>query len=279
MLGQPIGFASFAIVECMSSTKFHIKTIGYLAASQSFTQDTEVALLVVNLIKKDLSTPPTSSFAASSATALTLAHLQMVLSALSTLLTPTLARDLGPDLLALLSHSRPAIRKQAMLLLWKIARSWPGVVEVSFPRSDEDPWIGRLRERLEDDDPTVVSATVNLVCELARRDPKTYLSLAPELFGLLTGGTNNWMLIKIVKLFAVLTPHEPRLVKKLVPPLTELIETTPAMSLLYECIQTSIVGGILQGAEGEALASTCVDKLHTFLEDVDQNRKSSFVCL
>lgn len=59
--------------------------------------------------------------------------------------------------------------------------------------------------------------------------------------------------------------------RKLVPPLTELIETTPAMSLLYECIQTSIVGGMLSGREGEALAQTCVDKLKAFLEDIDQN--------
>lgn len=44
------------------------------------------------------------------------------------------------------------------------------------------------------------------------------------------------------------------------------------MSLLYECIQTSIVGGMLNGREGEALAATCVDKLKGFLEDVDQNR-------
>lgn len=62
--------------------------------------------------------------------------------------------------------------------------------------------------------------------------------------------------------------------RKLVPPLTELIETTPAMSLLYECIQTSIVGGMLNGTEGEALAHTCVEKLQCFLEDVDQNRMS-----
>lgn len=75
----------------------------------------------------------------------------------------------------------------------------------------------------------------------------------------------------LTRQFAVLTPLEPRLVRKLVPPLTELIETTPAMSLLYECIQTSIVGGMLNGREGEALAATCVDKLKGFLEDVDQN--------
>lgn len=52
MLGYSISFASFAIVECMTSTKPHIKSIGYLAASQCFDRETEVAVLVVNLVKK-----------------------------------------------------------------------------------------------------------------------------------------------------------------------------------------------------------------------------------
>jgi AP-3 complex subunit delta-1 len=48
--------------------------------------------------------------------------------------------------------------------------------------------------------PAVVAATVNVLCELARRNPKNYLLLAPQLFHLLTTSANNWMLIKIVKL-------------------------------------------------------------------------------
>ncbi|GAA5831936.1 hypothetical protein JCM3766R1_000162 [Sporobolomyces carnicolor] len=272
MLGYSISFASFAIVECMTSSKFHIKFIGYLAASQCFDKETEVAVLVVNLVKKDLLTPPTPVFS-SSPSSTTVAHLTSTLSSVSLLLTPPLARDLAPDILSLLSHSRPTVRKQTVLLLWRILKSWPDVRELSSGREErgEDPWVERMRERLADEDMGVVGATVNVVCEAARKDPRRYLSLAPELFGLLTGGTNNWMLIKIIKLFAVLTPEEPRLVKKLVPPLTDLIETTPAMSLLYECIQTSIVGGMLNGRDGEILATTCVEKLGSFLEDVDQN--------
>ena len=46
----------------------------------------------------------------------------------------------------------------------------------------------------------VVAATVNVLCELTRRNPKDYLSLAPQLFHLLTSSSNNWMLIKIIKL-------------------------------------------------------------------------------
>ena len=46
----------------------------------------------------------------------------------------------------------------------------------------------------------VICAVVNLICELARKNPKNYLSLAPQLFNLLNTSTNNWMLIKIIKL-------------------------------------------------------------------------------
>lgn len=46
----------------------------------------------------------------------------------------------------------------------------------------------------------VVAATVNVLCELARKNPPDYLPLAPQLFHLLTTSSNNWMLIKIIKL-------------------------------------------------------------------------------
>jgi AP-3 complex subunit delta-1 len=131
------------------------------------------------------------------------------------------------------------------------------------------PTFQRLKDKLEDPEPGVQSAAVNVVCELARKNPKNYLSLAPIFFKLLSESQNNWLRIKIIKLFAALTPLEPRLAKKLVDPLTSLIHSTPAMSLLYECIMT-----ILQGMP-EHLPSVqlCVEKLRMLIEDQDQNLK------
>lgn len=42
MLGYDISWAGFNIIEVMSSNKFTLKRIGYLAASQSFHADSEV---------------------------------------------------------------------------------------------------------------------------------------------------------------------------------------------------------------------------------------------
>jgi hypothetical protein len=80
-----------------------------------------------------------------------------------------------------------------------------------------------------------------------------------------------------IQQFAILTPLEPRLVRKLLPPLTSIIRTTPAMSLLYECINGIIQGGILDGGDdsaGEEIATLCVSKLRSMIMvEGDPNRK------
>ena len=72
------------------------------------------------------------------------------------------------------------------------------------------------------------------------------------------------------------------MIKKLLPPLTNLIRTTPAMSLLYECINGVIQGGILEGTEGaregEEIASLCVGKLRGMIAvEGDPNRMSNCI--
>lgn len=46
----------------------------------------------------------------------------------------------------------------------------------------------------------VQSAAVNVICELARKNPRNYLSLHEIFFKLMNTSSNNWMLIKIIKL-------------------------------------------------------------------------------
>ncbi|TFY71813.1 hypothetical protein EVG20_g1192 [Dentipellis fragilis] len=250
MLGHDMGWASFHVVEVMSSPKYHLKTVGYLAATQSFSQETDVLMLTTNLVKKDLTSTP--------------ADVAVTLNGLSHIVSPDLARDLAHDLVGLLNHSRPHIRKRAVIAVYKVLVKYPEATPFA---------LTRLKEKLDDQDIGVVATTVNVLCELVQQSPRDYLSLAPQLFHLLTTSSNNWMLIKIIKLFGFLSPHEPRLVKKLQPPITELISTTAAISLLYECVHTCIVGGMLQTASGNSLAELCVTKLATFLQDPDQNLK------
>ena len=58
-------------------------------------------------------------------------------------MTSDLARDLHPEIIAMLNHSRPAIRKRAVVALYKVVVNYPDVTSVALPR---------LAEKLSDSD-------------------------------------------------------------------------------------------------------------------------------
>ncbi|TKA26294.1 hypothetical protein B0A50_05073 [Salinomyces thailandicus] len=249
MFGHDMSWASFNVLEVMSSPKYVQKRVGYLAAVQSFRPDTEVLMLAENLLKKDLNSPDKLMIA-------------LPLGTIPHVINASMANSLLTDLVPRLSHSNPAIRKKTIVTLYRLALVYPETLRPAWPK---------IKERLldENEDPSVTAAIVNVICELGWRRPQDFLPLAPRLFELLTAGGNNWMAIKIIKLFSTLTPLEPRLVKKLLPPLTSIIKTTPAMSLLYECINGIIQGGIMEAAEGttegDEVARLCLSKLRAML--------------
>lgn len=248
MMGHSINFASFYITEVMSSPVFATKRIGYLSAAQSFSPATDVLLLTTNQFKKDLTNGKVQDCS-------------QALTCLGKLITEELGRDLESDIAMLLSSPRPYIRKKALLVLYRLILVYPDTLSV----------VGtKFRDMLGDPDPSVVCAAVTVTCELAKASPRNFLALAPVLYQLLTSpASNNWMLIKIVKLMGVLTPLEPRLGRKLVEPLVSLMRNTRAKSLLYECCST-VTSGLLAHPEAVEL---CAQHLGNFMVDSDQNLK------
>ncbi|CRG89865.1 AP-3 complex subunit delta [Talaromyces islandicus] len=258
MFGYDMSWASFHVLEVMSSPKYLQKRVGYLAAAQSFRAETEVLMLATNLLKKD-------------AVSSSVINLSLPLATLPHIITPSLAMSLLNDLLPRLSHSNTTVRKKTVVVLYRLALVYPETLKLAWPK---------MKELLMDDheDNSVIAATVNVVCELGWRRPHDFLPLAPRLFELLVDSGNNWMAIKVIKLFATLIPLETRLIRKLMRPLISIIQTTSAMSLLYECINGIIQGGVLSEAEGtqegDEIASLCVTKLRGMVVmDADPNLK------
>ncbi|PYI10511.1 Adaptor protein complex AP-3 delta subunit [Aspergillus sclerotiicarbonarius CBS 121057] len=264
MFGYDMSWASFHVLEVMSSAKYLQKRAGYLGAVQSFRPDTEVLMLATNLLKKDLVSH-------------SIPNMSLPLITLPTIATTSLAMSLLPDVLSRISHSHAVVRKKAVICLYRLTLAYPDALKLAWPK---------IKERLMDDeeDTSVTTAVLNVVCELGWRRPHDFLPLAPRLFELLVDGGNNWMAIKIIKLFATLTPLEPRLVRKLHRPLVNIIQTTTAMSLLYECINGLIQGGILDGDAGieetDEIANLCVGKLRGMVvSDSDPNPIVKYVAL
>lgn len=259
MIGYDVSWASFAIVEVMSQSKFAHKRIGYLAANQSFTDTTDVILLTTNLFKKEFNSTYNQY------------EIGVAINCLANIATHDLARDCIADLVTLMGHQKPYIRKKTVLAMFKLYVKYPQGLRLSFDS---------LKERLEDTESSVVSTAVNVICELAYKNPRNYLSMAPQFFRLLTTSSNNWMLIKVVKLLGALVSEEPRLARKLLDPLATIIKSTGAKSLQYECIHTITQALIFTKKEdgsdaknASEVVQLCSDHLKGFVEDMDQNLK------
>jgi len=257
MIGYDMSWASFRIIEVMSAQWFGHRRVGYLAATLSFTQSTDVVLLTTHLFRKAFTL---TSNGQDGMTEGLMFESGCALACLAQIVTPDLSKDILNDIYLMMNNSNPYVRKKSVLVLYRICKRWPQALRLSF---------ARLKDRLEDENQSVVSAAVYVICELAERNAKNYLPLAPTFFKILTTSTNNWVLIKVVKLLGALSPEEPRLAKKLAEPLADIITTTPAKSLLYECVNTLLKGKLTS----KAAIRLCMDKLKSFIEDPDQNLK------
>jgi len=245
MLGYDMSWATFAVVEVMSHNRFAVKRPGYLASSISFCETTDVGLLTINLFKKDFGSK--SQY-----------ECGLALSCLSSICSAEISRDIMTDLVAMLSSSRPYLRKKTILCLFRMFQKDPPALRTYFPR---------LKERLSDEDQGVLTATVNTFLELARRNARNYLSLVPQLYHILVNTTNNWLSIKLLKVFQLLCPLEPRLPAKMVEPLTNLLNTTKAQSVEFEAIRCTV----RTMPDGTELMNVAMEKLQTFLKSSDRN--------
>lgn len=178
-----MSWAAFNVLEVMASPKLHQKRVGYLGAIQTFRPDTDVLMLATNLLIKDLRTSATTTIGLP---IVTLPHV----------ITPSLALSVLPELLPRLNHTHPATRKKTIVTLYRLALEYPESLRAAWPRIKE-----RLMDR--DEDPSVIAAIINVICELGWRRPHDFLPLAPRLFELLVDSGNNWMAIKLIKLVSI----------------------------------------------------------------------------
>ncbi|CAN4088820.1 unnamed protein product [Withania somnifera] len=246
--GVDMSWAAFHAIELSSSHSFNFKRIAYLAASLSFDPSTtDVILLLTHQLRKDLQSPNSH-------------EVSLALNALYFVSTPDLARDLTPEIFTILNSSKGSTRKKAIAVTLRLFELYPDAVRLCFKR---------LVENLENSDPGIVSAVVGVFCELARKEPKSYLPLAPEFYKILVDSRNNWLLIKVLKIFVELAPLEPRLGKKLLEPICDHLRRTGAKSLAFECVRT-IVSSF---SEYESAVRLAVGKIKEFLHDDDPNLK------
>lgn len=251
MYNYDMSWSNFQILEVMSSSKFQQKRIGYLAAMQLFKNEQDLLILATNQFKKDLNSHN---------------HIEIGLALLgiATIVTPNLSKDINDDVLMKLLHSKPYIRKKAILAMYKIFIQYPDSLRLNFLK---------IIEKLDDEDISVVSATVSVICEISKKNPHIFISYLPKFFTILEGTKNNWLVIRILKLFQSLSKVEPRMKKKIMPTIIDLMLNTQASSLIYECVNCIVNGNMLTTEKDKDTAKLCIKELMEFFKTKDSNLK------
>ena len=253
MYGFDMSWCNFQILEVMLSAKFQQKRIGYLAAIQLFQNERDLLILATNQFKKDLNSH--NAF-----------EIGLALSGIATIVTPHLLQDINEDVLLKLTHLKPYIRKKAVLAMYKVFLQYPELLRANYTR---------VLDMLDDPDVLVVSAAINVICEISKKSPTVFVQYLPQFFRILEETKNNWLTIRILKLFSSLLQVEPRMKKKILPTIMELMLLTQASSLVYECINCIVSGTMLlaDSLKDRDTARVCVDHLMRFFELRDSNLK------
>lgn len=245
--GYDIEWAGFYMLEIISSLKFSQKRTGYLVVSQSLKSTSEVLILTTGLFRRDFVSK-------------NMLETCVAVNCLASIVNEELARELLNDCITLLNTGKYVLRKKVCVLMFKMFYYWPEGLSQA---------IERLAEKTRDENIGVVVGTVNTIYELSRRNPRSVLFTAKQMYELLNSTSNNWLIIKLIKLFGELCKVEPRLYKKLIDPLTRILHNSSAKSVEYEitkCIFTHF-------SEYPKLLSLAVERLQNFLESNDPNLK------
>ncbi|CCH59341.1 hypothetical protein TBLA_0B05070 [Henningerozyma blattae CBS 6284] len=262
MYGFDMSWANFYILEIMSSKNFQQKRIGYLAASQTFYKDDDISILATNLIKNDLKYTFSNNINNTNNTnSVSTYKIGIALNGISNICTSSLARDISDDLVLMLKNKNPYIRKKTIIALFKVFLNYPESLRDNF-----DAFI----DCLNDSDLSVISTTISVIVELSKKIPNFFIKISPILYDLLINIDNNWIIIRLLKLFTNLTNFEPKLKFKLLPKVLNLLNNSNATSIIYESINCILNTSMLD-ANDFSTAQICLNKLLEFLNSKDPN--------
>ncbi|KAI4178347.1 MAG: hypothetical protein L6R41_008430 [Letrouitia leprolyta] len=155
ILGWNVDFGHLEAVNLISANKYSEKQIGYLAVTLFLHEQHELLHLVVNSIRKDLSSHNEL-------------HNCLALHAIANVGGREMGEALSGDVHSLLISptSKAFVKKKAALTLLRLYRKYPGIVQ--------QEWAERIISLMDDPDMGVALSVTSLVMALAQDQPDPY---------------------------------------------------------------------------------------------------------
>lgn len=148
MLGHDSSFAHIHAVNMTQSKSLKMKRLGYLCCCLFLRDNSELLLLLVAALQKDLKG--------------TIHEIVIALTALAKLINPTIATGVQEEVYKLLNHQTDLVRKKAIMVMQKLYILNPS----SIPDYED-----KMKRALCDKEPSVMGSTLNLYHTIIKQNP------------------------------------------------------------------------------------------------------------
>ncbi|KAM7276656.1 hypothetical protein ACFE04_018522 [Oxalis oulophora] len=233
MLGHDASFGYIHAVKMTHDDNLHLKRTGYLAVTLMLNEDHDLIILIVNTIQKDLKSDNYLVVCAA-------------LNAVSRLINEETIPAVLNQVVELLGHAKEAVRRKAIMALHRFYQKSPSSVM---------HLLSNFRQRLCDNDPGVMGATLCPLFDLITTDVSSYKDLVVSFVSILKQVIERrlpksydyhqmpapFIQIKLLKILALLGSGDKQASEQMYTVINETIKKCDSSSnignaVLYECI-------------------------------------------
>lgn len=264
MLGHDASFGYIKAVEMAASASLYHKRTGYLVCSACLSPEHEFRFMLVNQMQRDLQSANVLEICGG-------------LLAATSLITSDMVPAVSGEVTKLIAHDSETVRKKAIITLHRFFQLAPDVVTF-------EELIEKSRKVLCDRDPAVMGSCLNVIEDMAKRNPVGIKSLIPSLVSILKQISERrlpeefnyhrvpapWMQIRVVRILSLLGRADAEASNGMYEVLNETMKQADVginagYAIVYECIKciTKIYPNPkLLDAAGEAIARFIQSRSH-----------------
>lgn len=264
MLGHDASFGYIKAVEMAASASLYHKRTGYLVCSACLSPDHEFRFMLVNQMQRDLQSANVLEICGG-------------LLAATSLITADMVPAMSGEVMKLLGHDSPTVRKKTIITIHRFHQLAPDVVTF-------DDLYEKVRKILCDRDPSVMGSCLNVVEAMSKDDPVKFKDLIPSLVSILKQiGEHRlpsdfdyhrvpapWMQIRLIRILSLLGQGDAQSSSGMYEILFETMKKADVginagYAIVYECIKciSTIYPNtkLLDGA-GESIARFIQSRSH-----------------
>lgn len=253
MQGHDMTWLEFKIADLLPMEDYSIKLMAYTAASCLWNPDSPVIFMSTNCLARDLTDNDSMKKS-------------LALSLIPQIVTSELAANVVSAVTACFQSTWPGISQKAICCFYQICLKFPEALKPGFA-------VLNVKAKLEDSlDAGLQQAVLALVCELCIHNSKNFRNLVPTFYKMLSNAASPWILVRVLSLFRMIlkdldTEMADKLAKKLIQPVSEILNTAASASVVLEVIRL-ICDGPIRSRE---LITVAAERAQDFIQNSDPN--------